>query len=185
MPLGNTDAASVSIKAATTKVVGLNMGFCSSKYEVFLLRRSDQPNSTLTNFQFKRIDIRNDIEQMKALEVCHQLGVSRVGKEQHHADRLHEISMREDHDAASRRKLSACEPANGFPRTIEKKSERLGLGAISECRILALPVGDHMGFTIQLTCFPMQRGIEETELLNGPFLDRNVREPSSQWLSSL
>src|SRR5437879_5362598 len=106
---------------------------------------------------------------MKALKVRHHLSVAGVGKEQHHPDRLHKKAMREDDDAVaciSRCNPSVCEPANRLAGTLEKQSERLRAGTINECGVLPLPVGDDIGFAIHLTCAPMQRGVEEAELLD-------------------
>jgi hypothetical protein len=94
------------------------MRFCSLKFEVSLMRRVDQLNSTVTNFEFERIDVLNKVQEMKALKVCHQLGVRGVGEEQHQPKCLHKESMSKDDDATTG--VAAGEPADCFAGTIEK-----------------------------------------------------------------
>src|SRR5260370_8125789 len=97
-PLGNAEAANVSVRVRAAEVVSLNMRFCSLKFEVSLMRRVDQLNSTVTNFEFERIDVLNKVQEMKALKVCHQLGVRGVGEEQHQPKCLHKESISKDTD---------------------------------------------------------------------------------------
>ncbi len=83
---------------------------------------------------------------MKALKVCHQLGVSGVGEEQYQPECLHEKPMSKDDDATTG--VATDEPTDCFAGTIEKKSERLGVGAVAVCGVFPLPVGGDVGFAI-------------------------------------
>src|SRR5271170_4952453 len=120
---------------------------------------------------------------MKALKVCHQLGIGRIGEQKRQPERLHEISMTEKDDAATGAR--AHQSTYRFARSVEKLRKRLGARSIDERMVSPLPVGQDMRVALLFAGAPVARRIEKGELLDGPLLDRNIGEALSQRLGGL
>ena len=136
---------------------------------------ADHAKLTVGCFELECFRVFDEVGEVEAAEVGHQLRVGGVREEQEHTDGLHQETVGEDDDAASGVHLGQA--AGGVAGAVEKERERFGCGAVEICGVAALPVCVDVGQLLFFMGAVVAGWFKIGELVNGPILDGDIGKP--------